>query len=118
MNNNSARRRPITAAQRGQIIQRVIVDGWSSARAAAVFGVRERLVAAWVADYRRYGMASLRRKTAGTFVAEIIRPKVALPVAIVCRGVFNRLRGWLVAGRRAPALPLHRSRDDGRGSGS
>ena len=52
--------RNITAAQRGQIIQRVMVDGWSPAQAAAVYGVAERHVARWVGAYRRYGMASLR----------------------------------------------------------
>ena len=33
--------RTITRAQRGQIVQRVIVDGWTSAEAAAAFGVPE-----------------------------------------------------------------------------
>jgi len=53
--------RGIAAARRGQIIQRVLVDGWSTARAAATFGIQERRVARWVADYRRHGMASLRQ---------------------------------------------------------
>jgi len=55
----------IAAAQRGQIIQRVLVDGWSTAQAAAVFGLQERRIARWVADYRRHGMASLREDDAG-----------------------------------------------------
>src|SRR5437762_4185875 len=50
----------IAAAQRGQIVQRVLVDGWSTAQAAATFGLQEWRVARWVADYRRDGMASLR----------------------------------------------------------
>ena len=54
----------IAAAQRGQIIQRVLVDGWSAAQAAAAFGLQERRVARWVADYRRHGMASLREDEA------------------------------------------------------
>ena len=54
----------IAAAQRGQIIQRVLVDGWSTAQAAAAFGLQERRVARWVADYRRHGMASLREDEA------------------------------------------------------
>ena len=54
----------IAAAQRGQIIQRVLVDGWSTAQAAAVFGFHERRIARWVADYRRHGMASLREDAA------------------------------------------------------
>jgi len=52
--------RNITAAQRGQIIQRVMVDGWSPVQAAAVYGVPEQHVVRWVGAYRRYGMASLR----------------------------------------------------------
>jgi Helix-turn-helix domain len=56
--------RGIAAAQRGQIIQRVLVDGWSTAQAAAVFGLQERRIARWVADYRRHGMASLRQDDA------------------------------------------------------
>jgi helix-turn-helix protein len=54
----------IAAAQRGQIIQRVLVDGWSTAQAAATFGLQERRIARWVADYRRHGMASLREDDA------------------------------------------------------
>ena len=52
--------RDITPAQRGQVIQHVMVDGWSPAQAAAVYGVAERQIARWVAAYRRHGMASLR----------------------------------------------------------
>ena len=111
-------RRTLTTAQRGQIVQRVIVDGWSSARAAAAFGVPERLVDAWVADYRRHGMASLRHKSGRTVVAEIIRLRVALPLEAVCRGIRTRLRGVFAHDRRAPPLPLYRSNDDGRGSAS
>ena len=54
----------IGAATRGQIVQRVLVDGWSPAQAAASFGIGERQVARWVAAYRRYGMASLRQADA------------------------------------------------------
>jgi transposase-like protein len=50
----------LTAARRGQIVQRVVLDGWSPAQAAAAFGVGERQVARWVAAFRRRGMASLR----------------------------------------------------------
>lgn len=52
------------AAVRGQIVQRVLVDGWSPAQAAAVFGVGERDILRWLAAYRRHGMASLRGETA------------------------------------------------------
>ena len=50
----------MAAAQRGQVVQRILVDGWSTQRAAGAFGIDERLVTRWVAAYRRRGMASLR----------------------------------------------------------
>ncbi len=53
-----------TAATRGLVVQRILVDGWSPAQAAAAFGVRERQVARWIAAYRRHGMASLRDEAA------------------------------------------------------
>jgi hypothetical protein len=52
--------RDIAAVRRGQIIQRILVDGWSPAEAAAFLGVEERQVVKWLAAYRRNGMASLR----------------------------------------------------------
>ena len=55
----------VAAVERGRIIQRVLVDGWSAAQAAAVFGLPERRIARWVADYRRRGMASLRDEDPG-----------------------------------------------------
>ena len=60
MDNNSATSRSIGVTQRAQIIQRVLVDGWTPAEAAAACGVEERCIVRWVADYRRNGMASLR----------------------------------------------------------
>ena len=54
------KRCPVAPPRRGQIVQRVLVDGWSAAQAADAFGVRERQVVRWVAAYRRDGMASLR----------------------------------------------------------
>jgi hypothetical protein len=59
-----AKGRDVAAVQRGQIIQRVLVDGWSAAQAAEVFDIQERQVTRWVADYRRHGMASLREEYA------------------------------------------------------
>jgi transposase-like protein len=56
--------RRISPAQRGIIVQRVLVDGWSLAEAAAAFGIAERRIAGWVAAYRRHGMASLREDAA------------------------------------------------------
>ena len=61
---NSVTATGFTAAQRAGIIQRVLVDGWSTAQAAKACGLEERQVARWVADYRRRGMASLRAEIA------------------------------------------------------
>ena len=72
MEHASSEARSITVARRALIVQRVLVDGWTSARAAAAFDVSERLVDAWVADYRRRGMTSLRRVPGKTVIAEII----------------------------------------------
>jgi helix-turn-helix protein len=52
--------RSIAAAQRGYIIQRVLVDGWSVRRAAETLDIEETRVTAWLRDYRRHGMAALR----------------------------------------------------------
>lgn len=46
--------------KRAQIIQRVLVDGWTPAQAATIFELPERRIVRWVKDYRRRGMASLR----------------------------------------------------------
>jgi transposase-like protein len=73
MKKSESRRRTISVAQRGQIVQRVIVDGWTSAEAAAAFGVPRRVVEVWVTDFRRYGMASLRQNPGRTIAAEMIR---------------------------------------------
>ena len=54
-----AKKRRITAAQRGNIVQRVLVDGWSVEQAAATFDIAERRITHWVSAYRRHGMASL-----------------------------------------------------------
>ena len=56
--------RSVPAAQRGHIIQCVLVDGWTVRQAAEALGVAERRVNAWIADYRRHGMASLRDEEA------------------------------------------------------
>ncbi|HEX6440546.1 MAG TPA: helix-turn-helix domain-containing protein [Stellaceae bacterium] len=64
MHSNPATNGPITAAQRAQLIQRVLVDGWSPAQVARSCGFEERQIARWVADYRRRGMASLRSEIA------------------------------------------------------
>ena len=93
----------LTPAQRGQIVQRVIVDGWTSAEAAAAVGVPERLVDAWVADYRRHGMASLRHVPRKTVAAEILRLWLGRPVRVVSRTVSTGLRRLFA--RQQPTSP-------------
>jgi hypothetical protein len=105
--------RTITTAQRGLLIQRVIVDEWAIAKAAATFGVPERLVAAWVADYRRHGMASLRDASSRTFGAEFFQLTVSRPVKAAFRKIWHGLRNPLVAEAAAQPLPLRRSAEDG-----
>jgi leucine-zipper of insertion element IS481 len=108
--------RPLSAAQRGQVVQRIIVDKWTTADAAAVAGVPERLVAAWVADYRRNGMASLRRPSRRTVAAEIVQSRLLRPARFVLRGVAIGM-SWLFAWERRPVSPspIRRSQDDRRG---
>lgn len=57
-------KRDLAAAQRGLIVQRVLVDGRTPEEAGAPFGVDGPSVARWVAAYRRHGMAALRRENA------------------------------------------------------
>ncbi len=118
MKNDSAMRRTLTPAERGQIVQRVIVDGWTTARAAAAFRVRKRFVDAWVADYRRHGMASLRHQPRKSVVAEIVLLRFLRPGLVVFRRISSGLRRLFVREPRAEPLPLHRSNDESRGGGS
>jgi hypothetical protein len=100
--------REIAAVQRGQIIQRVLVDGWSAAQAAEAFDIQERQIAHWVAVYRRRGMASLRED----YATESLQHRW-----------LRALRGWLlrcvgglrrIASRSEPAqcIVLRRTGDD------
>jgi len=63
----------ISIAQKAQIIQRVLVDGWTTPKAAATFGFPEQLIGHWVADYRRHGMASLCYEPSKTLAAEFVK---------------------------------------------
>jgi hypothetical protein len=108
----------LTPAQRGQIVQRVIVDGWTSAEAAAAVGVPERLVAAWVADYRRYGMASLRHVPRNTVGAEILRLWLGRRVRAMSRTISNGLRRLSARERPTSLSSLDRLNDDRRDGGS
>ena len=98
----------IAAAQRGLIIQRILVDSWSPARAAASFGVPERHVVRWVAAYRRHGMASLRRETAADNLALRWTRRLRMILARI-------FAGWRF-GHAAPAPCVElRSGDDASG---
>jgi transposase-like protein len=112
----SRKRRVIGPAQRGQIIQRIIVDGWSTAAAAAAFHVSQRLVEAWLADYRRHGMKSLRHTPRKTVAAEIIRLKIAEPLLAAVHLVAAALHPLRMREARIQPMPLRRSRDERRGS--
>ena len=100
--------REITAVQRGQIIQRVLVDGWSPTETAATFGLEERLVVRWVAAYRRSGMASLRAVTAGEGTARGWVRWLRLAAAWLLSWVHRPVRPYL-----APRVELRRRGDDG-----
>ena len=104
----------LTPAQRGHIVQRVIVDGWSSAEAGSAIGVPERLVDRWVADYRRHGMASLRHVPHKTIVAEIFQLRRGRPTRL-WRAIASGLRRLFVPERPASPSRLVGSRDDRRG---
>jgi transposase-like protein len=103
------RRPTITVAQRGQIIQRVIVDGWSSAAAAEAFGVPTRLVDVWVADFRQDGMASLRRGPATTLAAEMVQLTVMRPIRAILRKIPTGPRRFSAMDPLARPLLLRRS---------
>jgi transposase-like protein len=98
----------ISIAQRAQIIQRVLVDGWTAAQAAAAFGVPKRLVDSWVADYRRHGMASLRHGPENTIAAGVSR---SLRTAL--RRMSVGLRRLFIAEPPVEPLPLRRTNEDG-----
>ena len=113
MKNTELRRRTLSVAQRGQIVQRVIVDGWTSAEVATAFRVPRRVVEVWVADFRRHGMASLRQEPGGTIAAEMIRFTVWRPVRAIWRKLLIGLSGSLTPEPLVQPLPLRHSNNDG-----
>lgn len=116
MKGQSSQEKTQSPAQRGQIIQRVIVEGWRTAEAAAAGGVPERLVAAWVADYRRHGMASLRHRPGRTVAVEVVQLRFLQPLRIALRRLGLGAKRVLAPERPSPVLsPLRRSQDDRRG---
>jgi transposase-like protein len=107
--------RTITAARRALIVQRVLVDEWTSAEAAAAFGISERQVDVWVADFRRSGMTSLRRAPGRTVAVEILRFTLGRPIRGAARRITNSLRRLFVHERLPQPLPLRRLNDDRHG---
>lgn len=115
MKSHSSQPRTLTAAQRGQIVQRVIVDGWTIADAAAAARLPERIVAVWVNDFRHNGMASLRQGPSKSVVAGYLHQRFARPVRLAFRGIGLGVR-WLFAfEQRVPPSSIRQSRDDRRG---
>jgi len=97
----------IAAVRRGQIIQRILVDGWSPAKAAAFLGVEERQVVQWVAAYRRNGMASLRGEPASERAAR----RWMRGLRVMMARVFAGLRGGERHREPAPCVELRRRGD-------
>ena len=112
-NNPSLRRRTISIVQRAQIVQRVIVDGWTSVEVAAAFDVPTQLVEVWVANYRRNGMASLRQDVARTIAAEMIQLTVWRPLRAMLHQILTSRRGSLTAEPLVQPVPLRHSNKDG-----
>jgi hypothetical protein len=97
----------VAAVKRAQIIQRVLVDGWSPAMAAAVFELPERRIARWVSDYKRRGMASLRDDGSGE---RILQRWVRGLTGAVSRCYVGVRRGFGLV-EPAPCVVLRRSED-------
>jgi hypothetical protein len=113
MKNSRFHRHATTPAQRGHIIQRVMVDGWESADAAAALGVTKRIVDIWVADFRRNGMASLRREPGLTIGAEIVQLTISRPVRAALRNIAIGFRRLFAADPHVRPIPLRHSNKDG-----
>ena len=100
----------IAAARRGQIVQHVLVDGWTVRQAASVFGIEERSVSRWVRAYRRRGMASLRFEDTAS---ERIWRRIFIALQRLVPQASAAV--WQSLGRRAepaPCVVLRRGRDD------
>jgi len=104
--------RAITTARRALIVQRVLVDGWSSAEAAAAAGVSERLVNVWVTDYRRHGMTSLRHPVGESLAGEFIQRTISQPVRALASRITSGLRRFFQHDRVPERLPLGRLNED------
>ncbi len=104
-----------TPAQRGQIIQRVIVDGWTCAEAATAAGLPEQLVDAWVAAFRRHGMASLHQAARKGGAGAIVHLRLRRPARSIWARLASGLGRWFLPERPTRLASLRHSRDDRRG---
>ena len=104
--------RAITTARRALIVQRVLVDGWSSAEAAAAVGVSERLVDVWVTDYRRHGMTSLRHPVGESLAGEFVQRTISQPVRALASRIGTGLRRFFRRDRAPERLTLGRLNDE------
>ena len=112
MDSASNRSRAITTARRALIVQRVLVDGWSSAEAAAAVGVSQRLVDVWVTDYRRRGMTSLRHPVDESLVGEFVQRTISQPVRALASRIASGARRFFLRDRVPERLPLRRLNED------
>jgi transposase len=92
MDADSGQKHDSTAARRGLIVQRVLVEGLTPDAAGAPFGIEGPVVAGWVAAYRRRGMASLRESGA--------HDKALLRLIEQC---LRRIAAWLRGAATRPA---------------
>jgi len=114
MKTTSARPRTIPPARRALIVQRVLVDGWTTAEAAAAFDVSERQVDIWVVEFRRDGMRSLRRSSGKALPAEIVHIAISRPVRGLASRIANGFRRLFLRNPLQQPLPLRRLNDDRR----
>ena len=115
MKKNPAEAAARTPAQRGQIIQRVIVDDWTCAEAAAAAGLPEQLVDAWVAAFRQRGMASLRHAARNPVAGALVRLRLGRPARSVWAVLTSGLGRWFLPNRSTEPASLRCSQDDRRG---
>jgi transposase len=92
MDADSGQKRDLTAAQRGLIVQRVLVDGRTPEEAGKPFGIDGWTVARWVTAYRRYGMAALHENG----MLEGVRRRWL-------KGCLARIEAWLRSMAKRPA---------------
>ena len=112
MKTTSAGPRSIPLARRALIVQRILVDKWTSAEVAAAFEVSERQVDIWVADFRRYGMRSLRRAASKTLPTEIVDLAISHRLRGIASTIANGVRRLFLRERLREHLPLQRINDD------